>query len=61
MAVRSDTNSIGVEVFRLCINQYPCALDVRLGEEEYSLSKLYLPVSGQCLEDLGWWMELPPH
>jgi hypothetical protein len=52
MADRSDTNSIGVEVFRLCINQHACALDVRLGEEEYSLSKVYLPVSGQCLGEM---------
>ena len=38
--------SIGVEVFRLCINQHACAHDVRMGEEEYSFSKPYLPVSG---------------
>ena len=29
-----------------------CSLDGRHGEEEYSLSKLYLLVSGQCLGDM---------
>jgi hypothetical protein len=52
MAVHSDTNSVDVKVFRLCINQRACAHDVRMGEEEYSFSKPYLPVSGQCLGDM---------
>jgi len=51
MAVRSDTNSVGVEACRLCINKHACALDVRFGEEEL-FSKPYLPVSGQCLGDM---------
>jgi hypothetical protein len=46
--VRSDTNSIGVSA----LTNTACALDIRLGEEEYSLSKLDLPVSGQCLGDM---------